>query len=250
PVILQALMVAPQPLFDAERRLIGTRIGVGGHAFRMQRDFRIQMNGAFGAKAKTFALQRGMSRIAAVEILAHRFGDPRLDTPAQCLADLNVFSGDAKRHACLRAVASLPRSDGTLSAYSTYVSYRAESTLAASLKRRATVRRWRISGQRRDLLVAPALHRRRNAQGFAVFGHGAPRNVDPGLAQPFDDGIVGQYVSCALGIDQLLDAVPYRLGGMRLTAVRGRNGRGEEIFQLENAAARRHVLVGGHARHR
>src|SRR5581483_2182525 len=163
PVILQALMVAPQPLFDAERRLIGTRIGVGGHAFRMQRDFRIQMNGAFGAKAKTFALQRGMSRIAAVEILAHRFGDPRLDTPAQCLADLNVFSGDAKRHACLRAVASLPRSDGTLSAYSTYVSYRAESTLAASLKRRATVRRWRISGQRRDLLVAPALHRRRNA---------------------------------------------------------------------------------------
>src|ERR1035437_3141832 len=38
--------------------------------------------------------------------------------------------------------------------------------------------------------------------------------------------------------------------GMRLAAVGGRNRRGEEIFQLEDATAGRHVFVGGHARDR
>ena len=52
------------------------------------------------------------------------------------------------------------------------------------------------------------------------------------------------------GVDQLLDAVAHRFGGMRLAAVRGRDRRGEKIFQLENAAAGRHVFVGGDARHR
>ena len=54
----------------------------------------------------------------------------------------------------------------------------------------------------------------------------------------------------ALGVDQLPDAVAHRLGRMRLAAVGGRDRRGEEIFQFEDAAAGRHVFVGGDARHR
>ena len=54
----------------------------------------------------------------------------------------------------------------------------------------------------------------------------------------------------ALGVDHLLDAVTHRLGRMRLAAVGRGDRRGEEIFQLEDAAAGRHVLVGGDARHR
>ena len=56
--------------------------------------------------------------------------------------------------------------------------------------------------------------------------------------------------SGALGVDQLLDAVAHRFGRMRFAAVGRRDRRGEEILQLEDAAAGRHVLVGGDARHR
>ena len=41
-----------------------------------------------------------------------------------------------------------------------------------------------------------------------------------------------------------------RLGGMRLAVAGGGNGGGEEVFQLEDAAGRRHVLVRGPARDR
>ena len=51
-------------------------------------------------------------------------------------------------------------------------------------------------------------------------------------------------------VDQLFDAVPHRFGGVRLAAMRRGDRRGEEIFQLEDAAAGRHIFVGGDAGHR
>ncbi len=56
--------------------------------------------------------------------------------------------------------------------------------------------------------------------------------------------------SGALGVDQLPDAVAHRFGRMRFAAVGRRDRRGEEILQFEDAAAGRHVFVGGDARHR
>ena len=55
--------------------------------------------------------------------------------------------------------------------------------------------------------------------------------------------------AAAFAVDQLFDAVTHRFGGMRLAAMRCRDRRGEEVFQLEYAAARRHVFIGGDARH-
>ena len=100
------------------------------------------------------------------------------------------------------------------------------------------------------LLFAPALHRRRNPQRIAVFGDGAPGDVDARAAQHLDDGVVGQNVGRAFRVDQLLDAMAHRFGGMRIAAVGRRDRGGEEILQFEDAAVGRHVFVGGDARHR
>src|SRR3954469_2260692 len=77
------------------------------------------------------------------------------------------------------------------------------------------------------LLLAPALHRGRDAHRFAVFCNRSPRNVDAGLAQPFHDGIVGQHLGGTFGFDQLFDAVAHRFGRMGFAAVGGRYRRGK-----------------------
>src|SRR6202035_1804403 len=77
-------------------------IGVGRHAFGVQRDLGIEMNGAFGAETKTVPRQGQVPGIAAVEILGHGLGDAVVDAVAQGRADVEVLSGNAKRHASLR----------------------------------------------------------------------------------------------------------------------------------------------------
>ena len=52
-------------------------------------------------------------------------------------------------------------------------------------------------------------------------------------------------LSDALTLDQVADPEPHRLGGMRIAAARGGDRRGKEVFQLEEPARRRDVLVGG-----
>jgi hypothetical protein len=52
----------------------------------------------------------------------------------------------------------------------------------------------------------------------------------PGLAQHPDQRVVGEHLRRRLGVDQLADAVTHRFGRVRLFAVRGRDGRGEEIL--------------------
>src|ERR1700724_2117758 len=99
----------------------------------------------------------------------------------------------------------------------------------------------------RRLLLAPALHRRRYAHRLAILGDGAAGDLDSRAAQPFHDGVVREHATRALGIDELLDSVTDRLRGMGFAAVGGRDRRGKKVLQLENAAAGRHVFVGGDA---
>jgi len=108
-------------------------------------------------------------------------------------------------------------------------------------------RRQSICGRR--LLLSPPLHRGRYAHGFAIFRNRAAGDVDTGFPQLLDDRIVGQYAGGAFAVDQLLNAVTYRLGRMSFAAMGGGNRLGEEIFQLENAAACGHVFVCRDARY-
>src|ERR1700722_5421780 len=62
------------------------------------------MNRAFGAKPETVSRQCQMSRIASVKILTHRFGNPIADAIAQRIANVKIFSRDAKCHGSLRNV--------------------------------------------------------------------------------------------------------------------------------------------------
>src|SRR5215207_8106893 len=102
----------------------------------------------------------------------------------------------------------------------------------------------------RRVLLPPPLHRRGDAHRLPVFCDGAAGDVDTGFTQLVDDGVVRQRLARALGVDQLLDAVAYRFGRMRVAAVRRRDRRGEEVLQLEDAPRRRHEFVGGDPRYR
>ena len=84
-------MIAAQPLLHPQRRVVGAGIGVGRAAFGVQRDLRIEMDGAFGAKPGALPLDRDVPGISAVEIFAHRFADPLADAPAQRIADIEIL---------------------------------------------------------------------------------------------------------------------------------------------------------------
>src|SRR5579864_235509 len=101
-MLFEPAMIAAQPFLDPQRRLVGAGIGVGRHAFGVQRDLGIEMNGAFGAEAEAVPRQGQVPGIAAVEILGHGLGDAVADAVAQGRADVEVLSGNAKCHASLR----------------------------------------------------------------------------------------------------------------------------------------------------
>src|SRR5947209_19268331 len=78
-----------------------------------------------------------------------------------------------------------------------------------------------ICSARGGLFFTAALDRGRYPHRLAIFRHSAPRNVDARLAQTIHDGIVGQDIARVFGINQLLDAMTHRLGGVCLAAIRG-----------------------------
>src|SRR5262245_55568620 len=98
-------------------------------------------------------------------------------------------------------------------------------------------------GVRRRELVPPPFDRGGDAQGFTIFGHRPPGDIDARISQLVHDGIVGQYGRHALAIDHLADAVTYRLGRVRLLARCTGDGGREEILHLEGAAAGADRLV-------
>src|SRR5258707_11294108 len=80
-------------------------------------------------------------------------------------------------------------------------------------------------GRRREritehaLLVAAALHRRRDSHRFAVLRDGATGDINTRFAQSFHDGVVGKDHRGVFRIDQLLDVVTDRLRGMGFAAI-------------------------------
>ena len=101
-MVLAAALVAAQPLFDANRGLLGAVISVGRHSLGFEQSAGIQMQHAFCAKAKTVLANGGMPGIAAAEIFLRRLLDTIGDPLLQSHADTDVSSRYAQRHeACL-----------------------------------------------------------------------------------------------------------------------------------------------------
>ena len=96
----------------------------------------------------------------------------------------------------------------------------------------------------------PALGGGWNAHGLAILGHRAARDLDALTLQQIDDAVVAERLSGRLRPHQVTDARAHRLGRHdHARRARGQR-RGEEILQLEDAARRGDVLVGGDAAHR
>src|SRR5690606_38971954 len=94
---------------------------------------------------------------------------------------------------------------------------------------------------------AAADNRGGDVHALPVLGDSAPRDIDPLLLlQHLGNGVVGQDVAYRFCLDQLADAVAHRLGRVLIATIAGGDGGGEEVLHLEQAARRRHVLVGGH----
>jgi hypothetical protein len=56
------------------------------------------MNDALGTEPKSFLADGDVAGKSAVKVLAGGFRDAIVHSHAQSLADIDVFSGDAKRH--------------------------------------------------------------------------------------------------------------------------------------------------------
>ena len=214
------------------------------------------MDDALGAEAEALLADGHVAREAAVEILCGRFGDPRVDAVTQCLADVDVLTRDAKRHdrpprnnppRRFREQCQAGDSDiwtitreRQIAIHCTREGYSTHAELCAASGRRA---------QHRSASRAGAAPRTESASPRDTWRRFAGRcRCRPSRS-------ISTMVSSdstwsgVLGIDQLPDAMAHRFGRMRLAAVGRRDRRGEEVLQFEDAAAGRHVFVGGDARH-
>ena len=97
PMIFQPAVIPAQLLFDMQHRLIGTFVSIRRISFRAQCHLGVEVQRALGAKARTFAFDDGVAGITAIEIFVQRTGNARLNSPAQGVADIEMFSGNAKR---------------------------------------------------------------------------------------------------------------------------------------------------------
>src|SRR5690606_24145722 len=104
-------------------------------------------------------------------------------------------------------------------------------------------RRSRDLGQ---LLLAPPLDRRTDADRLAIFGNRPAREVETLLPQELDELVVREDVVRILGIAQRADLRLDRFGRDRALPVRRGHAAGEEVFQLERTALAVQVLVRGH----
>src|SRR5262249_15183256 len=97
-MILEPMLVAPQPLLDADGRRICACISVGGARVGVQRDAGVEMDRAFGLKAEAVLRHRDVAGISAVQLFAQCLDNSRADALTQGFADVEIFSRDAKWH--------------------------------------------------------------------------------------------------------------------------------------------------------
>ena len=105
-VLLETAMIAAQPFLNPQRRLVGAGIGVGRTGLGVQRDLRIEMNGALGAKPDAIPRHRDVAGLSTVKILTQCFADACIDALAQRFADVEILARNAKCHGRLRRSAS------------------------------------------------------------------------------------------------------------------------------------------------
>src|SRR5436853_5845798 len=110
-------------------------------------------------------------------------------------------------------------------------------------------RPWERTGYRRTWIYYfgseqfLALGRREDAEHLAVFGHGAPSDLDSLLFfEHLDDGLVAEGVGFVLLIDDFFDGLLHAFGGDVLVCYPSYR-RIEEILELEQALRRVHVFV-------
>src|SRR6266852_6407297 len=94
--ILEAALVTAQPLFDAQRRLIGAGIGIGRKCIDLEHNAGIEMDDAFRAKAESILADGDVARKPAVEILGRGFRNSRTNARTQCFAEVDVLARHAK----------------------------------------------------------------------------------------------------------------------------------------------------------
>src|SRR5208337_1787222 len=87
-----AALVAAQPLFNVDRRLIGAFIGVGRHSLGFEQGAGIQVQHTFGVKSEPILADGGMPGIAATEIFRQRLLDAIDDSLPQSHADIDVLA--------------------------------------------------------------------------------------------------------------------------------------------------------------
>src|SRR3569833_549916 len=187
--VLAAALVSPQPLFDAQRRLIGAFIRVGRLPLGLDRGAGIQVQHAFGAETEAVLAHGGEARMPASEIFRRRLFDAIADPFLQRQPDADVFSGNPQRHAISSLLSAAcetaptqcrgPRSPAK-AVRALVREARAFPTPCEGEKFRTARRSAAATLCSRRLLLAPPLHRGRDAHRFAVFGDGAARNVDAG----------------------------------------------------------------------
>src|SRR5215831_16412284 len=94
-MVLAAAFVAPQPFFDADRRLMGAFIGIGGHAFGLEKCPGIKMQYAFRTEPEAVLADRGVAGIPATDIFRGRLFHPLGDFSLKCRADIYVSPRNA-----------------------------------------------------------------------------------------------------------------------------------------------------------
>src|SRR5579863_847802 len=95
-MLLETAVITAQPLLHPEHRLVGAGIGVRRTALGAQYDLGVEVEGAIGVESGAFSRHRHVPGITAVKIFAHRLADAPADPLAQRLAEVQVFSRDAK----------------------------------------------------------------------------------------------------------------------------------------------------------
>src|SRR6187401_982950 len=137
------------------------------------------MDRAFGAEAEAFLSDGDVTGKAAVEIFGRGFGDPLSDTRAQRLADVDVLARHAKRHA--RPPLTVPascvyrifgRKPGFHFPENALINHTWDGRRRTEGRGRTTDPIRCQSPHSRRLLLAPALHRGRDAHRLPVLGDG------------------------------------------------------------------------------
>ena len=100
--VLEALLIAPEPLFNPLRRLDDGLVGVMGHPVGLKGHAGRQVQSAICPKTGSFPLHGHMTLKAAVEEFVHGGRYSIHDLPTQRITDVEILTRDSERHSPLQ----------------------------------------------------------------------------------------------------------------------------------------------------